>query len=63
MGIRTGLNYAGVEVIARRLNLEDDSWAFDALQLLERETLAVDHESRDQEKQANARPKGSARRR
>lgn len=54
MGVRTGLNYQSVEVVARQEKLWDDGHAFRGLRVIELELLAVDAAMREQDAQATA---------
>lgn len=49
MGIRTGLNYAGVEAVMRMMGMEGQREVFEALQVIEWEILQMDEERRAEE--------------
>jgi hypothetical protein len=49
MGARLGLDYAGVEAVARLSGLPDTAAAFEGLQVIEREFMQVEKERRERD--------------
>lgn len=61
MGVRTGLNYVGVDIVQSRMPPPDDpAQVFEGLQVIEQEMLNTDRERREQEQEQkqSAGPKG-----
>ena len=52
-GVRTGLDYSGVESMIRMHGIDPDSETFSKIQILERELIAVDRENHAEQ---NRRP-------
>ncbi len=50
MGQRTGLNYAGVEAVARLTGAPESVEAFAGLQVIEREFMQVDMERAERDR-------------